>query len=198
MISSSVAPRIEREKVSEADIAKHFAPAGTLGLPPLLDEKRCRYGIPNEAWSGQAMFNKILVWQVPIDESITYGSGIIQKTDAARRRELMEAPRGVIVSAGLVALDELRSHGADIGHTVTFTHLAPFRKYLGTICGREASLVILHAADVFASEELAKNLSNRVNRIVAKADDDGALRHYFIDERGMRWQPVAVDVPGDS
>jgi hypothetical protein len=178
-----------REAEEQREVAKNFSQPGTLGLPPLLEAKRLKHGIPDSAWHSQAVFNKILVWQIPIEESDTYGGGLIQKTDAARRKELTEAPRGVIVSAGLQALDELRSHGVDVGHTVFFTHLAPFRKRLPAILGKEPTLVILHAGDVFDSEELAANLRVRKCRVVTR-EVEGQVSHYFCDENGKTWNPA--------
>lgn len=173
----------------QKEIEANFSPPGMLGLPPLLDAKRVKHGIPDSAWKSQAVFNKVLVWQVPVDESKAYGSGVILKTDQAIKREMSEAPRGVIVSAGLQALDELRSHGVDLGHTVFFTHLAPFRKRLPMIDGKESSLVILHAGDIFDSEELAMNLKARVVRIIAR-EVDGQVSHVFCDEKGKVWNPA--------
>ncbi len=189
--------RLGRERELQQAIEENFSPPGTLGLPPLLDDKRCKHGIPDSAWKSQAVFNKILVWQIPVDGSETYGGGVIVKTEAQKKRELSEAPRGVIVSAGLQALDELRSHGVDIGHTVFFTHLAPFRKRLPPIAGKEPSLVILHAGDIFDSEELAEKLKARVCRVISK-EVDGVISHFYCDENGKMWNPAQNVAAEDS
>jgi hypothetical protein len=189
--------RLKRERELQREIEKHFSPPGALGLSPLLDAKRIKHGIPDSAWRSQAVFNKILVWQLPIDESDTYGGGLIQKTETQKKRELSEAPRGVIVSAGLQALDELRSHGVDVGHTVFFTHLAPFRKRLPTIAGREPVLVILHAGDIFDSEELADNLKARVVRTLTR-EVDGVIQHFHCDATGKAWNPIQNVASEDS
>lgn len=183
------AMRAQRERELQKEIEANFAEPGKLGLPALLEAKRIKYAIPNSAWRSQAVFNKILVWQIPIDESDTYGKTGLVKPETVKKRELSEAPRGVIVSAGLQALDELRSHGVDVGHTVFFTHLAPFRKRLPPIAGRESALVILHSGDIFDSEELADNLKSRVCRVIAKESENG-LTHVFCDENGKVWNPI--------
>lgn len=187
----------ERRKADfQKEIEANFSPPGVLGLPRLLEDKRVKYGIPDSAWKSQAVFNKILVWQLPIDEAATYGGGLIVKTDERKARERNEAPRGIIVSAGLQALDELRSHGVDLGHTVHFTHTAPFRKRLSAIAGKEPSLVILHSGDIFDSEELAETLKSRRARIVAR-EVDGVTEHFYCDETGKAWTP-AQDVPSED
>lgn len=190
--------RARREGELQREIEANFSPPGALGLPGLLDSKRVKHGIPDSAWKSQAVFNKILVWQLPIDEADTYGGGLIQKTDAQKKRELSEAPRGVIVSAGLQALDELRSHGVDVGHTVFFTHLAPFRKRLPAIAGREPALVILHAGDIFDSEELASNLKARVVRTLTRESEGGIIQHFYCDELGKIWNPAQNVASEDS
>jgi hypothetical protein len=189
--------RTQREDDLRREVEANFSPPGALGLPPLLDDKRIKHGIPDSAWRSQAVFNKILVWQIPVDGSETYGGGVIVKTEAQKKRELSEAPRGVIVSAGLQALDELRSHGVDIGHTVFFTHLAPFRKRLPPIAGKEPSLVILHAGDIFDSEDLAEKLRARVCRIISK-EVDGVISHFYCDENGKMWNPAQNVAAEDS
>jgi hypothetical protein len=175
------------------EIKKNFAEPGTLGLPRLLDAKRVKYGIPNSAFSFHPGFNMVLIWQVPLEDSKTYGGGLIEKTEVTLKRELNEAPRGVIVSAGLTALDNLRSHGFDVGHTVVFTHLAPFRLRLPSIAGKEPQLVIVQAELVFGSEELAQALKDRTCRLSSKTNEDGMTEHYYIDENGKAWKPQTVN-----
>lgn len=179
----------QRKRDQEAEIRKNFADPGQLGLPKLLDSKRVKYGIPNSAFAQQPMFNQVLIWQIPLEESDTYGGGVIAKTDTVKKRELTEAPRGVIVGAGLTALDLLRSHGADVGHTVFFTNLAPFRLRLPMIAGKEPVLVIVQAEYVFASEELAQGLKARQSRIICRETSEGGIEHIYCDENGKVWKP---------
>lgn len=182
-----------------AAVLSHMSPAGTLGLPKLLEEKRWRYGIPDEAFfNQQAVYNKVLVAQIPEEETDTYAGTNIIKTETTKKRELVEAPRGVIVSAGLQALDELRSNGVDVGHTVGFTRLAPFRRPFASIGGERLSLIVLHAGDVIDSEDLAQALRARRCRVVAKPNEEGVAVHQFIDENGKAWSPIDAQVPEDG
>lgn len=187
----------EEQKVAE--VLKHMSPRGSLGLPRLLEEKRWKYGIPDQVIFNQhAVFNKVLVLQIPEEESDTYAGGLIVKTETTKKRELTEAPRGVIISAGLQALDELRSNGVDIGHTVGFTRLAPFRRPVATIAGNQVHLVVLHAGDIIDSEDLAQALKARRARVVTKPNEEGVNIHYFIDENGKPWSPIDALVPEDN
>lgn len=189
---------IKSERLAR-EIGSHIS-EGSIGLGPLVDKKRKQYGIPDEAFFNQCpAFNKILVAQIPEDDGDEFYPGTnIAKTEVAKTRDLVEAPRGVIVGAGLQALDVLRSNGMDIGHTVGFTRLAPFRRPFATIAGERLTLIVLVAGDIVDSEDLGQQLRARKVRIVAKPNDEGVMVHQFIDENGKLWSPVEADVPEDA
>lgn len=180
------------------EVGSHIS-QNTIGLGPLVDKKRKQYGIPDEAFFNQcAAFNKVLVAQIPEEEGDTYEGTVILKTEIAKKRDLVEAPRGVIVSAGLQALDELRSNGIDIGHTVGFTRLAPFRRPFATIGGERLTLIVLVAGDIVDSEDLGQAMRSRRTRVVAKPNAEGVMIHQFVDENGKVWSPVEAAIPEDS
>lgn len=189
---------IKSERLAR-EIGDHISKE-SIGLGPLVDKKRKQYGIPDEAFFNQCpAFNKILVAQIPEDEGETYEKGgIIVKTEIAKTRELVEAPRGVIVGAGLQALDILRSNGIDLGHTVGFTRLAPFRRPFATIGGERLTLIVLVAGDIVDSEDLGEQLRQRKVRTIAKQNDEGVRVHQYIDERGNLWSPVEADYQEDA
>lgn len=190
--------RKTREEIRKEAILAHMSKE-PLGLGRLVEEKRWKYGIPDEAFFNQyPAFNRVLVVQIPEDESDTYGESGLIKTEIAKKRDLVEAPRGIIVGAGLQALDELRSNGIDIGHTVGFVRLAPFRRPYATIAGERVSLVVLVSGDIVDSEDLGANLRARKVRIVPKANEEGTMIHTFVDENGKSWNPVETTMAGDS
>lgn len=180
---------------------KDFMSKDSIGLGPLVDKKRWQYGIPDMAFFNQSpAFNRVLVAQIPEvgEESETYAGTNIIKTEVTKKRDQVEAPRGIIVGAGLQALDELRSNGMDIGHTVGFTRLAPFRRRAGIIAGQPILLIVLVAGDIVDSEDLGYHLKQRSCRIVAKPNEEGVMIHQFIDANGKLWSPVEAAVPEDS
>jgi hypothetical protein len=191
-------PRKTREEIRREAILEHMSKE-TIGLGKLVDEKRWKYGIPDEAFFNQCpAFNRVLVVQIPEDESDTYGETGLIKTEAAKKRDLVEAPRGVIVGAGLQALDELRSNGIDLGHTVGFVRLAPFRRPYATIAGERVSLVVLVSGDIVDSEDLGQQLRTRKVRVVPKLNDEGVTIHQFRDENGKLWSPTQPTMLEDS
>lgn len=147
-----------KEEVRMEAIAKQMhermAPPGSFNLPPLLEERRWRYGIPDNAFRVQASFERLLVWPIePIEmASISSGAGIVIP-DQVRERMKSGSPRGVIVSAGLKALDALRTNGMDIGHVVLYTHYVIGTYPVMYADGKELKLLIMTAGDITGSED---------------------------------------------
>ncbi len=182
----------QARKRLEEEAAKHFPVVAPFPIPRLLDEKRIKYGIPLAAFRSQPVFDQILVFQIPVEESKTYGDSVLVKTEDTLKRELTEAPRGVIVSAGLTALDQLASHGVAVGHTIYFYQIAPLRMHLPLTGGKKTPLVMIQARYVFGSEELAENLKTRKVRTIARPNAEGIEEHFFCDENGKTWKPADV------
>ena len=137
-----------------------MSPPGALGLPPLLEAKRLKYQITDGAFRAQPAFDRILVWQISEHEGETFGGGKIIMAATVRKREEVETPRGVIVSAGLQALDHLRSHAIDIGHTVYFVQNAPWRIRCDVNAGHLFHVMVLRDGDLITSEETKTMLRN--------------------------------------
>lgn len=123
-------------------------------MPELLEERRLKYAIPDGAFKQQAMGWRVLLWQLPLWEGATFQGTSIVMTDQTKASKIESAPRGVIVSAGLEALDYLRTNGSDLGHIMNFLQLGPWRLPIDMIEGRQQHLVITHGADLIADEDL--------------------------------------------
>ncbi len=162
------------------------AKKGSLGLPELLDNRRLEHGIVDGAFASRAVFDRVFVWQLPMESSETYEGTCIVKTEITKRREHEEAPRGIIVSMGLKAADTLKSNGIDVGHIVSFVRLAPYRKP----CGRgyranEEYVIILRDGDVISSEDLEASLrAGLVEEKYAAAE-----KQHFYAGRGLPQVP---------
>lgn len=173
-------------------ILDRMSPIGTLGLPKLLDQRRFEYGITDAAFLRQAAFTRILVWQIPMKKGDTFEEGgLIQMTNATKAREADKAPHGIIVSAGLAALDALISNGIDIGHRILFCHSAPYFVRYDTIDGQDHRLVVLDAGDIIASEDLATDLKARKVRVIQNRDSL-TVEHVLVDENGRAVLPMAA------
>lgn len=188
-------PDAVRKKLEGSDTAmrEHISPAGALGLPELLDHRRLEYGIPDECFGAQASFGYVLVHQISQVESETYGDTSIIMPDTVKDREQKEAPRGIIVSAGLQAMDQLRSNGVDLGHIVMFSRNIPYRARMAIIDARHHHLIVLQAGDVFASEDLARQrILGKAGASISTDPDTQFDYHYYSDADGKLWKPHNV------
>lgn len=145
----------------EEQFRKELMPKAPKRLSPLLLEKRDKYCIPDPLFDVEPVFNKCFIWQVGIrdveDDQRIEGTQLYMP-ETARYRERVESYRGVIVSAGAQALDELRTNGMDVGHTVWVMRLSPWRVPFVKFKGTDLYVSTMVAGDVIASEELAQAL----------------------------------------
>ena len=169
-----------------------LAAPGSLGLPPLLEERRLQYLIPNGAFAQRALYDRMLVYQIAYYQE-RYGDTRILMSDEGKSRNKNEAPRGVIVSAGLQALDVLHDHGSGLGHIVKFIRLAPWRLPCDMIGGKEEELLILRCGDLIADEDLEAKLRSRewAVRCEKRADKNGRpiTTHVLVTESGAARNP---------
>lgn len=177
---------VERALVAEAiadELLASLAPRGTYNIPMLLDERRIEYGIPNGAFEQFPVFDKVYVWQITLSERRTYTEGgAVIKPDAVIAADQNTAPRGIIVSAGLQALDSLRSTGIDIGHIIRFKKFAPFIQPVAEIKGKQLTVMVIRDGDIVSSEDLASAYHKRAVSIINVADDGHGYDHRFARE----------------
>jgi hypothetical protein len=169
-----------------------LAPPGAFNLPPLLEERRREHLIPNGAFAQRAMYDRLLLWQIPYYRE-NYGDTRIIMSEQGRDRNKNEAPRGIIVSAGLQALDVLHDHGSGLGNIVKFIRLAPWRLPCDMIGGQEQYLMILRCGDLIADEDLELKLRARewAVRAERRKDKDGnaVTAHVLVSPEGIARNP---------
>jgi hypothetical protein len=169
-----------------------MAPPGSFGLPPLLELRRLQYLIPNGAFAQRAIYDRMLLWQIPYYRE-KYGDTSIVMPETGKSRLKNEAPRGIIVTAGLQALDVLHDHGSGLGHIVKFIRLAPWRLPIDMIGGSEKELLILRCGDIIADEDLELKLRARewAIRCERRTDKDGRpiTTHVLVTEDGVARNP---------
>lgn len=173
----------ERLIIAEAIAGKLQAslkPEGYYNLPWLLEKRRMEYYIPNGAFEQFPAFDKVYVWQVTTKERNTYSAGgKILMPEARIAYERNTAPRGVIVSAGLAALDSLRSSGFDLGHMIRFKKFSPFIQEVDEIDGHPLSVMVIRDGDIVASEDLARSYHAKEISVVNVAEDSLGYDHRF-------------------
>lgn len=180
---------LEKSAIEQTEaIKKRMSPPGALGLPPLLDARRLEFGLVDEVFEQQPVYDRIFVFQVPPAwaRGDTFGDSSIVMPDLVKERKLRTAPIGIITGAGLKALDELRSHGIDLGHIVTFVRLSPWSMPIAMVNHKEVELRMLFSGDIISSFDLAEKLRNKECEYIL---DDETKQHLYKDETGRVWLP---------
>ncbi len=182
--------RLAIAKRLEDEWKKYVAPAGALkGLPPLLEKRRLEYQIPDAAFGRACMFDKILLFQIPMWEQETFGDTRIIMSEEGAKREEESAPRGIIVSAGLQALDVLHSHGSGLGHKVLYVHMSPWRVPFMMISGHELHLIPLRVGDLVADEDTGAALLSGELGVVRVED-----KHRYMNGAGEAPLPKTAKI----
>lgn len=181
------------EERSEAKL-KRMSPPGSLGLNPLLEKRRWRFGLVDKIFSINAVYDRIYVYQAdPVHvQQQRYGdTGIIAPQETVDR-EVREAPRGILISAGVRALDYLRSHGIALGHMVYMGDPSPLGHTVDYVHHKLEQVMILTAGDLTGSEDLSRAMRSGHCKIVC--DDEG--NHTLVNRSDEPWDPL--DLPEED
>jgi hypothetical protein len=156
-------------------------PLGTFNIPTLLDKRRLEYGIPNGAFKIYPTWDRVYLYQIPMEGRETYAEGgmIIQPEDALAYKKNTSA-RGILVACGLAAMDKIYATGYKIGHIVRFKKFSPFIVPVDNIDGHELQMMIVRDGDLEGSEDMAEEvyMSGRGKFVnVAEKDDRYDFRY---------------------
>lgn len=190
---SKLAEDIEHTNKIEAKLRKSLKPLGHYNIPEILDKRRIEYLIPNGAFESYPGFDKCYIWQISLEGARdTYSEGgKILMPDAVKSYKKNTAPRGILVSAGLQAMDSLYSTGFEIGDIVRFKKFSPFIMPVGEIDGHELAVMVVRDGDLEASEDLALELNERRNNIVNTSEKgyDFRVSHENGSKSGTKVSP---------
>jgi len=189
-----------REEFARAEnVANAMAAPGALNLPPLLESKRLKYHIPDCYFTVQATYDRCFVFQV--EDSKFKGTNILLAEQTQHMQKLL-SPKVIIISAGLLALDNLRSHGIDLGHTVIINQFTPFKFDCGNINGKPQECMIIRDGDVCGSEELMRDTVAGKCQVTQRKSLDKSgneiVEHVFVDRFGKTWNPQTPWIPDDG
>lgn len=156
-------------------IKERMSPPGALHLPPLLEAARLKHGIPDGFFKSQAAFDRIYVFPLdPEDDDDGKIKGTtLFKPKVTKMRDKQEGNRGVLISAGLIALDRLMSHGIELGHIVTTNKNVPFARRAEEILGVPMFFLVMREADLAGSETLAEDILAGKKRVIEVGDETG-------------------------
>ena len=133
-------------------------------MSELLQKRIEEFDIP--PWPGQALFERVVVFYVS-DASASSETfipdGKIVKVASTRDRDESRSPRGVIVSAGLRALEILSDHGMEVGELVWLAPHLPYRFEVGrTKEGLPIEFMFCNVGDIVLSEDLLDRIGKGV------------------------------------
>lgn len=167
-----------------------MSPAGALGLPPLLDQRRLEWKITDGAFNLAPIYDRVYLHQIPME--VDGKKGRIHMPDTVKSGERRRCPRGVLVGAGLLALDAVRSNGMDLGHIVRFIHVNPWRLIVDYTEGFFPEVMVMTAGSLTGSEDLALMLRSGAMKVQMV---DG--KHRYVDAEGNAFDPTMPYVPED-
>lgn len=196
--------RAERE-LREA-LKKKLAAEGDLGLPPALEKKRQEHLIPGGAFKVRPVYDRIYVYQIgdrdiPEGESATYGDTKIIMPETAKEFRRGQVPRGVLVGAGLQAMNKLWSNGIEIGDTVWIIRNAPWGMPIDWVGPHELSVMVMRAGDVTGSEEGKARVESGELQVVRRpVERDGLTYHVhaFYDTKNECYRYPDIPWMGDD
>lgn len=200
---SSQAQRVavQDELMEEKKRARVNPDGAKLGIVPgsLLDQRRLEYLIIDAMFDAACLYDRVYVYQIPPKgvvrrqaEAKANGS-VLAMSVGWKESEQDKAHRGVIVGAGLSALDHLTAHGVGLGHIVNFALFSPLRHFPDDELPDE-SLVVLHAGQGVSSEDTKRMLDEGKLKVVRK-NIEGNCRHVYQLEDGTTWLPEIPWMP---
>lgn len=154
----------------------------------LLEQRVKEFNIPK--WPGECTFGRVMIFRIPDKASARdtfVPGGAIVKPETVKSNEEFRSPRGVVVSAGLQAMDILRGNGIGLGHIVWISSYTPWRFEVDRNSdGESIEFMFMQAGDITLSEDLVKMFKEGKARIERK---DGRHTLVIDDEYLPRFDP---------
>lgn len=196
VVLDEAARRRERAEDFRQKCLPHISPLHQppIRMPHLLNERRERYLIVDQMFQFPASYDRILVHQVSMHHDTDTAGGLIVLTEKAKEAQRDGACLGIIVSAGLLALDEMASNGHHVGDLVAFVQWSVYRLPTTHIAGHEFPLLVLKSGDIVANCDLQRRINEQSVRIVPRevkdpSTGDITIQHVYVDEHGKMWRP---------
>lgn len=159
-----------------------------LAGPSLLDRRIAEYEIP--MWPGEATFARILVYRIPdkaAKRKTFIDGGAIVMPETVHSNNEFRSPRGIIVSAGLQAMDILRGNGMQLGEMIWMSSHTPWRFEVDTKGdGKPVEFYFMQAGDVTLSEDLLEARQEGKIRVELR---EGKHQLVIADDRIPRFDP---------
>lgn len=154
----------------------------------LLERRIAEYDIPD--WPGEATFARILVYRIPdkaAKRNTFIEGGSIVMPETTQSNNEFRSPRGIIVSAGLQAMDILRGNGMQLGEMIWMSSHTPWRFQVDTKeDGKDVEFYFMQAGDVTLSEDLLQARKENKIRVELR---EGKHQLVIAEDRIPRFDP---------
>lgn len=159
-------------------IRDRMSPPEVLGLPPKLEAARQKHGIPDGFFRACAGFDRIFVFPLdPFDDERTEAPKIpgsfLFRPELTQKKDQQEGYRGVLISAGLTAMDRLMSHGYELGDIVMTNKNVPFARRVEQLEGFDMFVLVMRDGDLAGNETLQADIRAGTRRVVDIGGGDG-------------------------
>jgi len=155
-------------------IKEKMSPPGALRLPEKLEAARLKHGIPDGFFRACAGFDRIFVFPLdPFDQDEKIPGSMLYRPQITKQKDLQEGFRGVLISAGLTAMDRLMSHGYELGDIVMTNKNVPFARRVELLEGEPMFVLVMRDGDLAGNETLQADILAGKRRVVDVGGGDG-------------------------
>lgn len=169
-------------------IKERMSGPGVLGLPEKLEAARFKHGIPDGFFRYAAGFDRIFVFPLdPFDADEKIPGTSLFRPQLTKQKDMQEGFRGVLLSAGLSAMDRLMSHGYELGDIVMTNKNVPFARRMELLGGSEPMFVLVMRDGDLAGNETLQDDIRAGRRRVVDVGGDGAYSHQLAEPRDGEW-----------
>lgn len=156
----------------------HLSLGERIFATPLLLHRLKQFHVPLPKL--QPVYDRIVVY--PLVSENTDGEGPKKGRKMAngvlyapgQATDKLDAGRGLLARAGMGALEQLWSHGIEVGHIVLTARLSPWERRFETQDGTIREVMLLRASEVVGSEDLEDDIAEGL--VDFEWGEDGRLR----------------------
>jgi hypothetical protein len=171
-------------------IKERMSPPGALHLPDKLEAARHKHGIPDGFFRVAAGFDRIFVFPIdPFDADEKLPGSSLYRPELTQQKDLQEGYRGVLISAGLTAMDRLMSHGYELGDIVMTNKNVPFARRMELLEGKPMFVLVMRDGDLAGNETLQADILAGKRRVI-DAGDPGKYEHQVASPDGEGWSTM--------
>ena len=172
-------------------IRERMSPPGALHLTEKLEAAREKHGIPDGFFRVAAGFDRIFVFPIdPFDADEKLPGSSLYRPELTQQKDLQEGYRGVLISAGLTAMDRLMSHGYELGDIVMTNKNVPFARRMELLEGKPMFVLVMRDGDLAGNETLQADILAGKRRVIDAGDPDEYEHQVSWRDGGNNWTTV--------